>query len=492
MTKRRRGNGQGTLYRRDGHGPWIAAWFDHDGKRRERSTRTTDKASAERILRKRVTDAALRREGVIDARAEAVSRQGQRPIGEHLADFGRWLESKGDTPKHVAHMTGCLTRLLREVRADSLAELTPSTVLDAVGNRKSDGASARTCNLYLGAIKSLTRWAVRDNRLVVDPLAGLPSLNESTDRRRLRRPLDADELARLIDAAERGPVHIRLTGPDRAMAYRLASGTGFRAGELASLTPASLDLDADPPAVTVKAAYSKRRRDDRQPIRPDLADALRSWLPDRPRDRPLFDLPDKLARMVRVDLRRARAWWIKATTDRRERRERRQSDFLRARDGDGRVVDFHALRATFITMLVKSGASVKEAQDLARHSDPKLTMNVYTRLGVHDLAGALDRMPTATIEQPDRDTLRATGTDDAAGFDHSSRHSSSSANRRDLVRQLAAGIDHAPIPFDAGNPCHTAGIREAARPGAVSSESALCRTRTYDPLIKSQLLCRLS
>ena len=48
-------------------------------------------------------------------------------------------------------------------------------------------------------------------------------------------------------------------GRDRAVLYRLAVGTGFRAGELASLTPESFDLDADPPTVTILAAYSKRR-----------------------------------------------------------------------------------------------------------------------------------------------------------------------------------------------------------------------------------------
>ncbi len=61
-----------------------------------------------------------------------------------------------------------------------------------------------------------------------------------------------------------------------------------------------------------------------------------------------------------------------------ERHHRRSDDFLACTDSEGRVVDFHALRATYITMLVKGGATVKQAQDLARHSDPKLTMNVYT------------------------------------------------------------------------------------------------------------------
>jgi len=79
-----------------------------------------------------------------------------------------------------------------------------------------------------------------------------------------------------------------MLGPDRAMAYRVALGTGFRAKELRSLTPASFDLDADPPTVTVTAGYSKRRRQDVQPIRPDLAELLRPWLAKYGRDEPPF------------------------------------------------------------------------------------------------------------------------------------------------------------------------------------------------------------
>ena len=55
------------------------------------------------------------------------------------------------------------------------------------------------------------------------------------------------------------------------MLYTLAVSTGLRAGEIRSLTPTSFDLDADSPTVTVAAAYSKRRREDVQPIRGDFA-----------------------------------------------------------------------------------------------------------------------------------------------------------------------------------------------------------------------------
>ena len=59
-----------------------------------------------------------------------------------------------------------------------------------------------------------------------------------------------------------------LTGHKRAMYYRIAIGTGFRAAEINSLTPLRFDLtDFDNATVTVTAAYSKHKREDVLPIR---------------------------------------------------------------------------------------------------------------------------------------------------------------------------------------------------------------------------------
>ncbi len=42
-------------------------------------------------------------------------------------------------------------------------------------------------------------------------------------------------------------------------------------------------------------------------------------------------------------------------------------------------MDFHALRVTYINLVIGTGADVKTAQTLARHSTPTMTMNVYGR-----------------------------------------------------------------------------------------------------------------
>jgi hypothetical protein len=62
-------------------------------------------------------------------------------------------------------------------------------------------------------------------------------------------------------------------------------------------------------------------------------------------------------------------------------------------DDRGRVVDFHALRHTFITNLARAGVHPRNAQALARHSTIDLTMNVYTHVDMADLASDVESLP---------------------------------------------------------------------------------------------------
>ena len=495
--KRQRSRGTGSVFKRGGRGPWIASWYSHDGRRKERSTRTTDKAAADRILGKLVADAALRREGVIDAKHDGYTAAARRPISEHLGEFKAALRAKGDAEKHARSTHAMAEWVVTEMQVERIADLTPSRVRAAVATIRENGRSLRTCNAYLRAIKQFTRWLRRDGRVGDDVLAHLSGYNASTDRRLERRALGADELVWLIEQTITGPVWRGLSGADRAMLYQVATGTGFRASELHSLTPASFRLDDDRPAIALRPESSKRRRDDVQPIRSDLADALRSWLSDKPLADAVWPghWNEKAARMIRADLRRAKARWIRAIQDRGERRLRRDSEFLALADDAGRVVDFHALRTTFITMLVKSGASMRVAQELARHSDPKLTMNVYSKLGVHDLSGALDRLPSLTGDKPEGERMRATGTDNVRASAPADPPQYPQQLGRETMRSGAAACSDGATPTAMADTCNQprdADLSGDVRRDARECETASPGTRTPDPLIKSQLLCQLS
>ncbi len=186
-------------------------------------------------------------------------------------------------------------------------------------------------------------------------------------------------------------VVLGMAGPDRAMVYRVALGTGFRAAELASLYPGSFRLDANPPTIVCEAAYTKNGQLAEQPISEALAALLWPWVAHLEADRPVFTLPDRAADMIRADLEAA---GIPYTTS-------------------SGVIDFHALRATYVSHLVASGASVKVCQTLARHSTPSLTIGIYAKASVHDLAGAVEALPDLTAPTPrsESSSLARTGTD---------------------------------------------------------------------------------
>jgi integrase len=242
----------------------------------------------------------------------------------------------------------------------------------ALQDRLCRGSSIGTVNNYLTAIKSFTRWLVRDRRAASDPLVCLSRMNVDTDRRVIRRALEPAVLARLIEAARTGRPYRGLSGTDRAALYLLASRTGLRASELASLTPASFDLAG--PTVTVQARYSKRRRLDVQLLPPTVAEAMATHIRGRPRKSPLWlgTWADTAAEMLRIDLEAAGIPYV---------------------DADGLVYDFHALRHQFISDLAAAGVHPKDAQVLARHSTITLTMDHYTHVRQSSLQAALDRLP---------------------------------------------------------------------------------------------------
>lgn len=388
-----------TIYKRGGkqnrRGRYYISYFNHRGERVTRSARTTDRAAAERIASKLEADAALRRDGVIDPLEDRLSTEERRDLAEHLAEFKEVLLAKGNDPDYVTQSMARLQYVVREAAALRISQMTASAVQRAIGKLRTRNRGLATCNTYLRATKAFTAWLVRDRRLREDPFKSLSTFNEAIDRRHVRREPTLDEFTWLIRTTQqRTEASHKLAGPDRAMLYVLAAGTGLRSSELRSLTSASFRLDHNPPAVLVTAAYSKRRRDDLQPLPVQLANELRPWLAAKePGKRVFHGMPNVISRTLRRDLEAARKAWIDAAETETEKESRRKSNFLAYRNAEGAVFDFHAFRHAFISAVVNSGASVKVAQELARHSTPLLTIGRYAHVRLNDLCSALEALP---------------------------------------------------------------------------------------------------
>jgi integrase len=65
-----------------------------------------------------------------------------------------------------------------------------------------------------------------------------------------------------------------------------------------------------------------------------------------------------------------------------------------------RHVRFHDLRHTTATLLLKEGVPLATVQRVLRHTDPRLTTEIYGHLDVEDMRAGLDRLRIATENPP--------------------------------------------------------------------------------------------
>lgn len=311
------------------------------------------------------------------------------PLIEHFQDFRASLVSKGDTKAYVDLVCSRLKRILDECNFDFWPDVTGTKVqrfLDRIQD-EGRGVSVRTASYFLRAINQFARFLRKEGRVKDSPLENVAVGKVSLDIRHERRPFTEKELRLLIKTARAGPARQRVSGPERALVYILAAETGLRANEIRTLTKSSFNLVADTPTVTVLAGYSKRRREDVLPLRPQTAELLREHLAMKLPTALALKVPARAYLMVKEDL---------------------EAVGIPYKDARGRYADFHSLRHTFVTNLAKSGVHPKTAQALARHSDINLTMSVYTHTVLDDQATALEGLPDLTT--PEADEAKKTGT----------------------------------------------------------------------------------
>jgi len=272
----------------------------------------------------------------------------------------------------------CGWRWLSDLRATGVKQ-----VLDDLVTQEQ--LSVRTRTHYFQTAIMFGDWLVATHRIPSNPFRARDATGKlilrgrtprMSDRRRVRRYLRAEEVRRLVAAAEAGPVVQRIPGPDRAMAIRLAVTTGLRRRELGSVTLNSFNFHKQPPTLFIAPGETKNGEGAELPLRSDVVQKFQSWLLAKGEvadDKLLFPIANKrTAEMLRVDLERAD---------------------IPYRDQHGRVVDWHALRATFASLLILAGEPLVTVQKLMRHSTPTLTANLYATLGLTDFGTAVESLP---------------------------------------------------------------------------------------------------
>ena len=160
---------------------------------------------------------------MIDAGKDRYTIEGQRLLQDYVGDYIAHCRHVGQAEKHISEKIRHLRRLLERTPATRLAELTSDALERHMWALRGDGLSARTIHFARQIAVAFVSWCVKTGRAESNPLKVVPKLDESRDRRRIRRPPSDDELARLLVVAEqRG----------RRTWYLTAALAGLRKGDL--------------------------------------------------------------------------------------------------------------------------------------------------------------------------------------------------------------------------------------------------------------------
>ncbi len=304
------------------------------------------------------------------------------PMRVLLARFIQHLRRKRRSKKYVKQALTYNKWILDKVEIRRLADFNEDRIDRALGLVADSGVAARTINAYREVAHALGDWTLRVARITDrNPVATIAKRDEAGDKRKTRRSLSIDEARRLLNAA--GPCQLF---------YAVQLWTGLRVGEVRALQWRDFHLDGDRPRVRLRAETTKSKRGDELPLHPDLVDALVNAKPSvaQPTDCVFGTTP--ILRTFKRDLVRAG---------------------IPFEDQQGRTVDRHALRTTFISWLGQYGVDPRAQLVLARHAPQGVTLKNYQDFGVFDLWKEIRKLPG--IHESGPQTAKKTGTYDVQG-----------------------------------------------------------------------------
>jgi len=327
--------------------------------------------------------------GLLDNRIE-----GSKPITEHIHDWQNSLAACGCTKKHLKAVVPRVEKVTAGCGFKTISDIDVVKAESFLLQLRDKGLSKATYNGYVRALRQFGKWLVDVGRAGRNPFGMLKkTLLTQADQKRPARTLSIDQVRTLIASTAHAPVWQGISGEERSLIYLLCNESGIRANEVRQLQVS--DFDFDRATVTIRSAVAKNRKEAVLPIKQATAELIRQHVKDKLPNTTVFTIPAKPHLMIKHDLESAE---IPYKTD------------------EG-TAHFHAQRHNFATALSVSSASVKTAQNLLRHGDPRLTLGVYTHGVPEHERAAIENLPDL-ITPPSAEVQKAvkTGTDEIKYF----------------------------------------------------------------------------
>ncbi len=380
MTTRRRGRGEGSVYRRASDGRWVGVLtFDDD---RGRPGRKYIYGRTRTEVAQKLTAAQGR---VAQGHAVLSDRILLGPfLDEWLAmvkanrEHATWQGYEQKVRLHIEPVLG----------KRPLSKLTAADVQRLLDAKRASGLSPRSVQYIHATLRAALgvaeRWGLvaRNVAELTEPI---------TLRRRHVRPFEPDEVERLLDICR----------TDRLGAfYTIAMAIGLRPGEALGLSWQDVDLDAPDPCVHVRHSLKKV-----------AGGRLVLGEPKTSRSRRTIPLPAVAVRALREHRRRQREERLAAGPRWREHglvfttTVGTAVDETAASRRFGRLQDeaqiprrrVYDMRHTAASLLLAQGVAPRVVMEVLGHSTYQLTMDTYSHVMptlLKDAADAMDRALT--------------------------------------------------------------------------------------------------
>ncbi|MEW7978426.1 MAG: tyrosine recombinase XerC [Candidatus Sedimenticola endophacoides] len=287
------------------------------------------------------------------------------PLQEWLERFLQHLRHERRLSPHtLSNYTRDLQRLHDWCRDQGVSDwraLTQHQVRAFIAARHRGGASGKSLQRQLSSLRSLFRFLLREGAAAHNPGQGVRAPKV---RRTLPHTLDADQLARMLDAAPGDELEIR----DLAM-MELFYSSGLRLAELVAVNLGEIDFREASLEVTGKGGKTRNL-----PVGRKAREAVRAWLAVRANhardDEPALFVGARGRRInPRTVQERIRRWAL--------------------RQGVPQHVHPHLLRHSFASHLLESSGDLRAVQELLGHADIATTQ-IYTHLDFQHLASVYD------------------------------------------------------------------------------------------------------
>ena len=336
----------------------------------------------------------------------AARTAGKNRLTDHLDGFMGSLKVKRCTDKYLLLVENMIKRICEQCGFDVISDLDANRFTAFVNGLN---IAVKTKSHYIAGFKEFAKWLHETGRLPKNnfKLIKTPKVLQS-DQVHPRRALTADEVARLIKAAQTGKPFRGISGTERALIYRLAVESGLRYNEIKTLKIS--DFDFTNYVVQIRDANEKARRGAVLPLRKSTADMIKTFLRNKTPQSTAFTLK-KGYLMIKTDLEVAGIPY----------------------EVDGKFADFHSLRHSTASLLIQTGANPKVIQSLMRHTDLNLTMSKYTHLYAGQQRETIENLPDFVVQQ---DTAIKTGTYDYVAENRAEKNCPKTANQSEKIRTI--------------------------------------------------------